>query len=62
MKSWQLRGPTLSRVATTALLGSRSQTSAILARNVSAAGNERCWTAGAATIPKPSICPHRVRT
>ena len=34
-------GPTPSRVATTALLGSRSQASTIFARNVSAAGSER---------------------
>ena len=34
-------GPTPSRVATTALLGSRSHASTIFARNVSAAGNER---------------------
>src|SRR5215813_636715 len=34
-------GPTPSRVATTALLGSRSQASTIFARNVRAAGIER---------------------
>ena len=34
-------GPTPSRVATTALLGSRSQARTIFARNVSAAGSER---------------------
>jgi hypothetical protein len=34
-------GPTPSRVATTALLGSRSQTRTIFARNVNAAGSER---------------------
>jgi hypothetical protein len=34
-------GPTPSCVATTALLGSRSQASTIFARNVSAAGSER---------------------
>src|SRR5258708_28594695 len=34
-------GPTRSSVATTALLGSRSQASTIFARNVSAAGSER---------------------
>jgi hypothetical protein len=34
-------GPTPSRVATAALLGSRSQASTIFARNVSAAGSER---------------------
>lgn len=33
-------GPTPSRVATTALLGSRSQASTIFARNVSTAGSE----------------------
>src|SRR5580704_15011663 len=34
-------GPTSSRVATMALLGSRSQASTIFARSVSAAGSER---------------------
>src|SRR5262249_30252740 len=34
-------GPTPSRVATTALLGSRSHARTIFARNVSAAGSER---------------------
>jgi hypothetical protein len=34
-------GPTPSRVATTALLGSRSQASTIFARYVRAAGSER---------------------
>src|SRR3977135_545064 len=34
-------GPTPSRVATTMLLGSRSQASTIFARNVSAADSER---------------------
>jgi len=36
-----VRGPTPSRVATTGLLGSRSQASTIFARKVSAARSER---------------------